>query len=97
MISDISGIELEEKNAINVVVRDHPSSEPRQFDASEEELKALKPLNNLVTLEYRFADGTTQDVFVSASDFNKLIPADKLAGFDAVRGRRKGFRPGSGE
>jgi hypothetical protein len=96
-VSDISGIELNESEAVNVVIRDHPKSEPRQFDASQEELKALKTVGNLVSLEYRFADGTSQDVFVTATEFAKLVPDDKLSGFDAVRGRRKGFRPGVAE
>lgn len=92
-VSDISGIELSESEAVNVVVRDHPKSEPKQFDCSQEELKALKTLGNIVTLEYRFADGNTQDVFVSAAEFAKVVPDDKLVGFDQLRGRRKGYRP----
>ena len=94
-VSDISGIELDDNQVVNVVVRDHPRvQEAKQFDASEEELKALKVVNNLVTLELRHADGSTQDVAVTAAEFAKLIPDDKLAGFDGLRGRRKGFRPG---
>ncbi|NIL77176.1 hypothetical protein RhoFasB10_03318 [Rhodococcus sp. B10] len=94
-VSDVSGIELNDKDVVNVVVRSHPQvSEARQFDASAEELKALKTVNNLVLLEYRLADGSTQDVYVSATEFAKLIPNDKLESFDPLRGRRKNFRPG---
>ncbi|MCJ0895964.1 hypothetical protein MTX38_02770 [Rhodococcus sp. ARC_M13] len=77
---------------VNVVVRHPEHEEARQFDASQEELKALKTVGNLVSLELRFANGTSQDVFATV-EFAKLVPAEKLTTFDQLRGRRKGYRP----
>ncbi|WP_139182838.1 hypothetical protein [Rhodococcus erythropolis] len=70
---------------VNVVVRHPEHEEARQFDASQEELKALKTVGNLVSLELRFANGTSQDVFAAAVEFAKLVPAEKLTTFDLNR------------
>lgn len=88
-VSDISGVELSDAEAVSVVVKDAG----KVFDASESELKALKPVTNVVELEYRYPSGQVATVLVSRTDFDKLIPKDKLAGFDSNRGRRSGYSP----
>lgn len=92
-VSDLTGIELDDDQVVNVVVRHPEHEEARQFDASQEELKALKTVGNLVSLELRFANRTSQDVFATAVEFAKLVPAEKLTTFNQLRGRRKGYRP----
>lgn len=60
-----------------------------------EEIKGLKSAGDLVVLEVR--NGETTQVVVTLQEFNKLSPKidDILANADGLRGRRKGFRPGS--
>jgi hypothetical protein len=86
-------MELQDDQVVNVVVRHPDHEEGRQFDASQEELKALKTVGNLVALEYRLADGSSQEVFSTVAEFAKVVPAEKFQTFDQLRGRRKGFRP----
>lgn len=92
-VSDLSGEELDDLEVVNVVVRHPNHEEVRQFDASAEELKLLKTVANLVSMEYRLADGTVKEVFSTASEFSKVISDEKFLTFDSNRGRRKGFRP----
>ncbi|CAH0189624.1 hypothetical protein [Rhodococcoides fascians] len=91
--SDLTGAVIPNEEVVNVVVRHPNPEEARQFDATQEELKALKVVGNLVTLEYRFVDGTSKEVYSNATEFAKLVPDDKLVQFDQLRGRRKGYRP----
>jgi len=88
-ISDLSGIELNDDEVVEVNVIDAG----RKFDAHPDELKALKAVTNVVKLQFRYASGQVADVLVSKTEFDKLIPADKLAGFDSNRGRRSGYSP----
>lgn len=88
-VSDLSGVELQDSEVVTVNVIDAG----KIFDASAEELKALKPVTNVVKLQLRYASGQVADVLVSKTEFDKLISADKLAGFDSNRGRRSGYSP----
>jgi hypothetical protein len=90
-ISDVSGLELADADVVTVVVKD----EQKVFDASAEELKALKPVKDVMELELKYASGQVATILVGRADFDKLIPADKLAGFASSRGRRPGFSPRS--
>lgn len=92
-VSDLSGNELSDDQVVNVVVRHPDLEEGRQFDASQEALKALKHASDLVSLELKPADGTSQEAFSTAAEFAKVVPAEKFKNFDQLRGRRKGFRP----
>lgn len=88
-ISDLTGAELDDKEAVEVTVK----GAGKKFDASAEELKALKPLSNVIELELRYASGQVGTMLVSQTDFKKVVPDDKLAGFDSSRGRRSGYSP----
>lgn len=87
--SDISGIELNDNEVVTVNVIDAG----KIFDASPEELKALKPVTNVMKLQLRYASGQVEDVLVTKAEFSKLIPDDKLASFPSNRGRRPGYSP----
>lgn len=88
-LSDISGIELEDSEVVQVTVKEAG----RVFDATAEELKALKPITNVLTLEYRYASGQVSTQLVSKAEFSKLVPEDKLESFPSNRGRRPGYSP----
>lgn len=90
-VSDLSGATLADDQVVTVVVR----AAGKLFDASSEELTGLKPLTDVVELEYRYPDGKTQEVIVSKSSFDKLVTPEMLANADSIRGRRNGFRPGA--
>jgi len=87
--SDISGEVLADDKVITVVLR----SEGKLFDAAAEELTGLKRLTNVVEVELRHADGTTEEFIVNKSDFDKVVTAEVLANADNIRGRRNGFKP----
>jgi hypothetical protein len=88
--SDISGNILPDDKVITVVVR----SAGKLFDASAEELEGLKRVTNVVELELRHADGSSEEINVSKSDFDKVVTPEVLAAADNIRGRRNGFKPG---
>jgi hypothetical protein len=59
--SDLTGETLEDSDVVTVVIRSHPDlAEGKVFDASHVELHGLKGIENLVELEIRFPNGTTQ-------------------------------------
>lgn len=89
--SDITGAILPDDQVITVVVRE----QGKLFDASAEELSGLKRLTNVVELELRHANGTSEEIIVSKSDFEKVVTPEVLANADNIRGRRNGFRPAS--
>lgn len=92
-VSDVSGKDLPEDEAISVVIRQHPDlTEGKVFDTSEEELSSLKGVGNLVELELRLAHGS-RTLLVTKAEFDKLMPADKLKELPGVRGRRPGYSP----
>jgi hypothetical protein len=88
-LSDISGVELADNEAVTVVDKTHG----KVFDAAPDELKALKGVVNVVELEYRYPSGQVATLLVQKADYEKLVPTDKLAGFDSNRGRRSGYSP----
>ena len=88
-VSDLTGIELGEQEAVEVTVK-HAG---KKFDCSKEELKALKPVQNVIELEVRESGGQVSTMLVSKTEFSKVIPDDKLEGFDSSRGRRSGYSP----
>lgn len=87
--SDISGQTLADDQVITVVVR----SAGKLFDASAEELAGLKRVTNVVELEFRHANGESEEILVSKSDFDKLVTPELLEKADSIRGRRNGYRP----
>lgn len=88
-ISDLTGNEIKDADVVTVVIR----TEGKVFDATAEELSTLKRLSNVVELEYKHPDGSVESVLCTQTEFAKLVPPEKLAGFDAARGRRTGFSP----
>ena len=88
-VSDISGRELTNGEAVTVVVK----GAGKVFDAHIDELAPLKGVNNVVELEYRYSNGETKTALVTKTEFNKLITDEQLAGFDSSRGRRSGYSP----
>lgn len=88
-VSDLSGNVLAEDDVVTVVVR----TAGKVFDCSAEEISGLKRVNNVVELELRHADGRTEEILVSKTEFDKLVPASVLEAADGVRGRRTNFRP----
>jgi hypothetical protein len=76
----------------------HPDIEDggRMFDASPEELKGLKPLDNIVQIEMKSPKGTTAELLMTREDFEAIVSLNKLKGLPGTRGRRPGFRPGNG-
>lgn len=94
-ISDITGVELNELEALRVLVRNHPDiDEDKQIDAGTGELDALKTVNNLVNLTVVYPDGKNVELSATAAEVNKVIPIENLKSADGLRGRRKNFRPG---
>lgn len=67
--SDIRGEVVEDDQVVTVVVR----AEGKLFDAKPEELAPLKPLTNVVELELRKPDGSSEEVIVSRADFDKVV------------------------
>lgn len=65
----------------------------KKFEASADELKAMKPVNNVVELEYVYPSGQRETVLVSRTEFNKLVPPEKLESFPSNRGRAPGYSP----
>lgn len=88
-VSDLSGVELNDEEVLTVNVIDAG----KIFDCHPDELKQLKTLNNVLKLQVRQASGQVYDLLVTKTEFEKLVPADKLEGFDSNRGRRSGYSP----
>jgi hypothetical protein len=90
-LSDISGAQLQEDKVVVVVV------EGRVLDCAREELAGLKAVANMVELNLRNPDGSTERIICARADWDKLMPKEKFEKLDASRGRRSNFRPnGSG-
>lgn len=87
--SDISGEIVAEEAVITVVVR----SLGKLFDATAEELTPLKRVTNVVELELRHPDGSSEEIIVTKADFEKVVTPEVLANADSIRGRRNGYRP----
>lgn len=91
--SDLSGEILADDKVVTVVVR----AAGKLFDASAEELAGLKRVTNVVELELRQADGTSEEIIVSKTDFDKVVTPEVLANADSIRGRRNGWKPSNGD
>ncbi|MGW6120474.1 hypothetical protein ACWFRF_15635 [Nocardia sp. NPDC055165] len=76
---------------MTVAIKNHG----KVFDATVDELSALKRLNNVVELEYRYGDKEPESVYCTEAEFAKLVSAEQLEKFDNNRGRRSGFSPGT--
>lgn len=87
--SDISGQIVDDDKVITVVVR----SLGKLFDATAEELAPLKRVTNVVELELRHPDGSSEEIIVNKADFEKVATEEVLANADSIRGRRNGYRP----
>lgn len=85
--SDLSGEIVEDDKVLTVSV------DGKVFDCTGEELKALKTVEGLLELEVRDSGGQSWTLYATKAEFGKLVTDEKLASFDAVRGRRSGFRP----
>ncbi|MGW5074010.1 hypothetical protein [Rhodococcus sp. NPDC004095] len=93
--SDVTGDELNELEALRVIVRNHPDlDEDKQLDAGPKELDALKTVSNLVNITVEYPDGKRVELAATAAEVNKVIPLDNLKQADGLRGRRRNFRPG---
>ena len=88
-VSDLTGIELADSEVVTVNVIDAG----KIFDTTVEEMKALKPLTNVMKLQMRDANNNVTDVLVTKAEFQKLVSDEKLASFDSNRGRRSGYSP----
>ncbi|WP_241473820.1 hypothetical protein [Mycolicibacterium neoaurum] len=88
-VSDLTGVELQDNEVVTVTVKEAS----RKFEASAEELKVLKPVTNVVELEYVYPNGERETVLVSKTEFNKVIPQEKLNSFPSNRGRQPGYSP----
>lgn len=92
-VSDISGNEVENGDAIEVTVRNHPTFDDKRIDAIKGELDALKTVDNLVTLEVKDGTGKVTEVFCTAGELAKIIPDKILEAAAGTRGRRPGWSP----
>ena len=94
--SDLSGRLLEDEDVVNVVIRAAPGIDaPKQFDCSWDEIATLVTIADLVSLEVRLPDGTTQELSCTAEEFGKVVPDRVVAEAAGLRGRRPGQRPGT--
>ncbi|MEV0360120.1 hypothetical protein AB0H71_29080 [Nocardia sp. NPDC050697] len=87
--SDLTGEIIPDNEVVTVALR----SQGKVFDATAAELSGLKLLSNVVELEYRYPDKEPESVFCTEAELAKLIPADKMEKFDALKGRRTGYSP----
>ncbi|WMM74420.1 hypothetical protein RCF27_09125 [Rhodococcus pyridinivorans] len=94
-VSDISGTELSELEALRVAIRDHVDVDSdKQIDIAPSELEALKTVNNLVGVTVYYPDGKTVELYATQAEINKWIPIENLKAADNLRGRRKNSAPG---
>lgn len=95
--SDLSGKVLKDEDLVNVVIRSAPGlDEPKQLDAGKDELAKLVTVTDLVQLELRHADGTTEEISCTAEEFAKVVKPEVVEKAAGLRGRRPGQRPGNG-
>lgn len=94
-VSDISGAELNELQALRVAVKGHPDVDgDRQIDIAPDELANLKTVANLVEVTVYHPDGKVAELFATAAEISKWIPLDNLKKADSLRGRRRNSAPG---
>ena len=97
-VSDISGSEAPDAEFAQVIVRQHPKLEqPKALDVLADEVAQLKDIGDLVVLEVRMPNGSTRDVHMRLTEFNKIAPNmdEILQNARGTRGRLSGTRLGS--
>jgi hypothetical protein len=88
--SGISDVQLED-NEIAVTVKGAGT----RFERSIDELKKLKPLDNVHELDVVYPGGQRETILVSKTEFRKYVSDEKLASFPSNRGRQPGYSPNS--
>jgi hypothetical protein len=90
--SDLSGTEGEAQTFGRLVVKGHPAVEgARVLDVLPKEVDGLKPVDDLIELEYKAPGASdSRTLVVRRSDFDKLVPdmAKVLAQAPQRAGRR---------
>jgi hypothetical protein len=93
-ISDITGAEGADEEFAAVTVRQHPKfRDPKRLDALPGELGKLKAVSDLVILEVKMPDGTTNELYIRYADFVKVVPDEVVDKAPGTRGRIPGYRP----
>ncbi len=92
MVSDISGVEADEKQFVSLVVKQHPAIDsPKALDVLPDEVKNLKEDDSIVVCEVK-ANGDSREVVLSHSEFKKLCSDEKVVAARGTRGRRPGWK-----
>jgi hypothetical protein len=95
--SDLTGTTGEEKDFGRLVVKRHPAVEgARVLDVLPGEIDGLKPVDDLIELEYTAPGASSsKTMVVRRSDFDKLVPdmAKVLAEAPQRAGRRSRNEP----
>ena len=92
-VSDISGTEAAEDQFIELVIREHPTTDrPKKLDVLPDEIKGLKSAGEIVVIEVG-ANGDKKQLVVSLADFRKLVSDEVVKNAQGTRGGRSGWRP----
>lgn len=92
VVSDISGAEIPDGEAVELIVRSHPKLEAaRRLDVSASEVAGLKDASNVVVVELKH-NGETSTKTVTLADFERVVPNKALSNGAPTRGRRRGTR-----
>lgn len=93
MISDITGIEANEDDFVQLVVRNHKAvDEAKSLDVLPSEINSLKEAADLVVLEIK-NNGDTKQIVTTLAEFRKLVPDEVVQKAQGTKGRRAGFSP----
>jgi hypothetical protein len=92
MVSDITGAEGSERDFLTLVVRRHPTvAVPKALDVLRSEVEALRAAADVVVLEVKGSEGTTQ-IAVTLGEFRKHVADEVVMRARGTRGRRPGVR-----
>lgn len=95
MVSDLSGNEIAEGQAVELVVKQHPAIDsPKSLDVNADEVKGLKDASNVVIVVVK-NNGDTREVAMTHAEFKKLVSDDVVKNARGTRGRRPGWSPKS--
>jgi len=95
MVSDITGVEANEDDFIQLVVRNHKAvDEAKSLDVLPSEIVALKEASDLVVLEVK-NNGESRQIVTTLAEFRKLVPDEVIQNAQGTRGRRIGQTPRS--
>jgi hypothetical protein len=92
-VSDLTGNEIVNGDAIEITVRNHPAFPDRRLDAIKGELDALKTVSGLVTLEIKDKAGQVTEVACTAAELAKVVTDEILEAAPGTRGRKPGWSP----